>query len=95
MKKTALLLTRTVGVISLSRFLQDSLPLVIIIINTLTIKRLRSNFVPGLQKHVPYPPCTVTEWLKNRDSARMRRRVTLTTTTAGPLQVIDCYPQER
>ena len=79
-------LTRTVGVISLSRFLQDSLLLAIIIINTLTINRLRLYFVPGLQKHVPYPPCTVIGfWLKYRDPARMLRRVTLTTSTAGPL----------
>jgi hypothetical protein len=24
--------------------------------------RLRLYFVPGLQKHVPYPPCTVTAY---------------------------------
>ena len=35
------------------------------------------KFVPGRQKHVPYPPCTGTAfWLKYLDSARCLRRVT-------------------
>jgi hypothetical protein len=57
---TILPLTRTVGVISLSRFLQDLILLAIEFKSNLTGYRLRLNFVPGLQKHVPYPPCTVT-----------------------------------
>jgi hypothetical protein len=42
---------------------------------------------PGFAKIAPYPPCTVTAfWLKIKpDSTRMLRRVTFTTTTAGPL----------
>jgi hypothetical protein len=46
------------------------------------------KFVPGLQKHVPYPPCTgTTLWLKYLDPARMLRRVTQPPHIAGPLCV--------
>jgi hypothetical protein len=42
-----------------------------------------------LQKHVPYPPCTVTAFgLKKRDSARCFRRVTQPPHIAGPLGFI-------
>ncbi len=44
------------------------------------------KFVPGLQKHVPYPPCTgINLCLKYLDTARMLRRVTQPPHIAGPL----------
>jgi hypothetical protein len=44
------------------------------------------KFVPGQQKHVPYPPCTVTVfWLKYLDPARCCSRVTQPPHIAGPL----------
>ena len=44
------------------------------------------KFVPGWQKHVPYPPCTVTAyWLKYQDRNRCCRRVTQPPHIAGPL----------
>jgi hypothetical protein len=44
------------------------------------------KLVPRRQKHVPYPPCTVTiSQLKNRDVARCCRRVTQPPHIAGPL----------
>ena len=46
------------------------------------------KFVPWRQKHVPYPPCTVTTfWLKYQDPARCCRRVTQPPHIAGPLGV--------
>ncbi len=51
----------------------------------------RIKFVPGLQKHVPYPPRTgINSCLKYQDPARMLRRVTQPPHIAGPLQVIVC-----
>jgi hypothetical protein len=47
---------------------------------------LLTKRIPGLQKRVPYPPCTVTIfWLKYQDSGRMLRRVTQPPFIAGPL----------
>ena len=50
------------------------------------------NIVPGLQKHVPYPPRTgINSCLKYQDSARMLRRVTQPPHIAGPLCLSGCH----
>ena len=48
------------------------------------------KFIPGRQKHAPYPPCTVTVfWLKYQDPTRCLRRLTQPPHIAGPLGLRD------